>query len=176
MLVGALHSLPGGLREVAVEAGIPRAVSAKVRPAIGQVRRWSSHRSGPSALPGFAGREKRPGIFGERRVRWRGRRRWAKPEASASHATPASLAAVERLTSVQPPRRAPLRNRFAPHALCAGSSAGKGVFTWSSFRHPVSQFWTSVSKLMADRRGAPFDQRLLFVGANYLCISACVCR
>ena len=61
LFVGAFHALPFGFGEVAVEAGIPRAVSAKVRPAIGQMRRRSGHCLGYFVLLGAEAGRNGPG-------------------------------------------------------------------------------------------------------------------
>ena len=65
MFVGAFHALPLGLGDVAVEAREPRAVAAKVRTAVGQVRCRFRHRLAPWLLLHAEAREERPRIFGE---------------------------------------------------------------------------------------------------------------
>ena len=86
VLVGALHALPFGLGDVAVEARIPGAVAAEIGTAIGQVRRRSRGGLGLSVLFGAEAGKKRPGIFGQllaiRLLR-------IAEATSASHAAPA---------------------------------------------------------------------------------------
>jgi hypothetical protein len=65
MLVGAFDSLPCGLRDVAIEAWVPRSVAAEVGAAVGQVGRGAGYGTRTARWSGFSGREEWSGVFGQ---------------------------------------------------------------------------------------------------------------